>query len=81
MEKGFGPIPSDFVVKWAINDQAAKMKVVTMVSRFSQGLNDLLCRWRNGVLPIDILVVISNHTDYQKVVVKHDIPLHCKKAT
>jgi len=63
------------------HDSAAKMKVVIMVSRFGHCLNDLLYRWRIGALPIDIVAVISNHMDYQKVVVNHDIPFHCIKVT
>jgi formyltetrahydrofolate deformylase len=80
VEKGFGQIASDFAMTWAINDQAEKMKVVIMVSRFGHCLNDLLYRWRIGALPIDIVAVISNHTDYQKIVVNHDIPFHCIKV-
>jgi formyltetrahydrofolate deformylase len=52
-----------------------------MVLRFGHCLNDLLYRWRIGALPIDIVAVISNHMDYQKVVVNHDIPFHCIKVT
>ena len=52
------------------------MKVLLMVSRFGHCLNDLLYRWRIGALPIDIVGVVSNHFDYQKVVVNHDIPFH-----
>ncbi|WP_322090845.1 formyltetrahydrofolate deformylase [Caenispirillum bisanense] len=39
-------------------------------------MNDILYRWRIGALPIDIVGVVSNHLDYQKVVVNHDIPFH-----
>lgn len=80
VEKDFGQIASDFAMTWAINDQAEKMRVVIMVSRFGHCLNDLLYRWRIGALPIDIVAVISNHTDYQKTVVNHDIPFHCIKV-
>lgn len=52
------------------------MKVLLMVSRFGHCLNDLLYRWKIGALPIDIVGVVSNHFDYQKVVVNHDIPFH-----
>jgi formyltetrahydrofolate deformylase len=65
----------------AFYDDAEKMKVVIMVSRFGHCLNDLLYRWRIGALPIDIVAVISNHLDYQKVVVNHDIPFHHIKVT
>jgi formyltetrahydrofolate deformylase len=52
-----------------------------MVSRFGHCLNDLLYRVRIGALPVDIVAVISNHMDYQKVVVNSDIPFHCIKVT
>ena len=52
-----------------------------MVSRFGHCLNDLLYRWKIGALPIDIVGVVSNHFDYQKVVVNHDIPFHHIKVT
>ncbi|MGY4749475.1 formyltetrahydrofolate deformylase [Pannonibacter sp. Q-1] len=65
----------------SFHDLNKKMKVVIMVSRFGHCLNDLLYRWRIGALPIDIAAVISNHMDYQKVVVNHDIPFHCIKVT
>ncbi|WP_347265712.1 formyltetrahydrofolate deformylase [Paracoccus sp. (in: a-proteobacteria)] len=70
-----------FAMNFAVHDEAEKMKVVIMVSRFGHCLNDLLYRWRIGALPIDIVAVISNHMDYQKLVVNHDIPFHCIKVT
>ena len=77
----FAPIAARFGMAADFQDQARKMKVVIMVSRFGHCLNDLLYRWRIGALPIDIVAVISNHLDYQKVVVNHDIPFHCIKVT
>lgn len=78
---GFAPVAAAFDMHWAIHDEAQKMKVVIMVSRFGHCLNDLLYRWRIGALPIDIVAVISNHMNYQKLVVNHDIPFHCIKVT
>ena len=72
---------TDTDIVHAFHDPCEKMKVVIMVSRFGHCLNDLLYRWRIGALPIDIVAVISNHMDYQKVVVNHDLPFHCIKVT
>ncbi len=60
---------------------ADRVKVLLMVSRFGHCLNDLLYRWKIGALPIDIVGVVSNHFEYQKVVVNHDIPFHHIKVT
>ncbi|TNE70053.1 MAG: formyltetrahydrofolate deformylase [Rhodobacteraceae bacterium] len=72
----FTPVAETFEMTWAVHDEAKKMKVVIMVSRFGHCLNDLLYRWRIGALPIDIVAVVSNHMEYQKLVVNHDIPFY-----
>lgn len=77
----FAPIRDEFGMDAEFFDETSKRKVVIMVSRFGHCLNDLLYRWRIGALPIDIVAVVSNHMDYQKVVVNHDIPFHCIKVT
>lgn len=81
LEAGMPAVAKTFAMDWAIHDEATKTKVVIMVSRFGHCLNDLLYRWRIGALPINIVAVISNHMDYQKLVVNHDIPFHCIKVT
>ena len=81
LEKGFTATAKALGMVANFHDEATKMKVIIMVSRFGHCLNDLLYRWRIGALPIDIVAVISNHMDYQKVVVNHDIPFHCIKVT
>ncbi|EKE74579.1 MULTISPECIES: formyltetrahydrofolate deformylase [Roseobacteraceae] len=81
LAKDFHDIAKSFGMTYAFHDESEKMKVVIMVSRFGHCLNDLLYRWRIGALPIEIVAVISNHMEYQKVVVNHDIPFHCIPVT
>ncbi|TWI35233.1 formyltetrahydrofolate deformylase [Paracoccus sulfuroxidans] len=76
LRAAFLPLAEQYRMEHEIFDETVKRKVVLMVSRFGHCLNDLLYRWRIGALPIDIVAVISNHLDYQKVVVNHDIPFH-----
>jgi len=78
---GFGPLASRLGLEFALHDADKRMKVLFMVSRFGHCLNDLLYRWKIGALPIDLVGVVSNHFDYQKVVVNHDIPFHHIKVT
>ncbi|WP_460273593.1 formyltetrahydrofolate deformylase [Celeribacter sp. ULVN23_4] len=78
---GMQEVAAPFEMDYAFHDPHEKMKVVIMVSRFGHCLNDLLYRARIGALPIEIVSVISNHMDYQKVVVNADIPFHCIKVT
>ncbi|WP_368346460.1 formyltetrahydrofolate deformylase [Pelagovum sp. HNIBRBA483] len=81
LRKAFAPIAKELDMDAEFFDEAIKRKVVIMVSRFGHCLNDILYRWRIGALPVEIVAVISNHMDYQKVVVNEDIPFHCIKVT
>ncbi len=76
LRDGFKPVADKFAMTTELRDQANRMKVLLMVSRFGHCLNDLLYRTRIGALPIDLVGVVSNHFDYQKLVVNHDIPFH-----
>jgi formyltetrahydrofolate deformylase len=73
---GLRPVAEKFGMDATLHASSERMKVLLMVSRFGHCLNDLLYRWRIGALAIDIVGVVSNHFDYQKVVVNHDIPFH-----
>ena len=81
LQSCFGLVAGRFDMDAEFFDESAKRKVILMVSRFGHCLNDLLYRWRIGALPIDIVAVISNHMDYQKTVVNHDIPFYCIRVT
>ncbi|UVK48373.1 formyltetrahydrofolate deformylase (plasmid) [Mesorhizobium sp. AR07] len=81
LSEGLMPIAEKFQMEAELHTQTQRMKTLLMVSRFGHCLNDLLYRWRIGALPIDIVGVVSNHFDYQKVVVNHDIPFHHIKVT
>lgn len=81
LRAGFPEAAKAFDMVYEFHDEAERMKVIIMVSRFGHCLNDLLYRWRIGALPIDIVAVISNHMDYQKIVVNHDIPFHYIQVT
>ena len=81
LSEGFSPVTSQFEMDHEFFDEGKKRKVMIMVSRFGHCLNDLLYRQRIGALPIEITGVVSNHLDYQKVVINSDIPFHHVKIT
>ncbi|MGV1752023.1 formyltetrahydrofolate deformylase [Agrobacterium sp. CG674] len=81
LQTGFAPIAAEFGMEANIFSEGERTKTLLMVSRFGHCLNDLLYRWKIGALPIDIVGVVSNHFEYQKVVVNHDIPFHHIKVT
>jgi formyltetrahydrofolate deformylase len=50
--------------------------VVIAVSKDDHCLVSLLTKWKAGVLPINIVAIISNHTDCQALSQWHNIPFH-----
>ncbi len=76
LRDGFAAVAAPFDMDYKFHDGEYRLKTLIMVSRFGHCLNDLLYRWRIGALPIDIVGVVSNHLDYQKLVVNHDIPFY-----
>ena len=54
--------------------QSRRPRVMIMVSKYDHCLVDLLYRWRNNMLAIDIPLIVSNHPDCQPIAGRYDIP-------
>lgn len=63
-------------MEWQLCDLAHKPKVVLAVSRWGHCLNNLLHKWKEGSLPIDVTAVISNHDDMRHLVEWYNLPYH-----
>jgi formyltetrahydrofolate deformylase len=74
LRAAFGPVAERFGMRWRLEPQGSKRRVLIMVSKFGHCLNDLLFRARIGELPVDVVAVVSNHTDHQALVEWHGIP-------
>jgi formyltetrahydrofolate deformylase len=72
----FEPIARTFHMQWALYDKRAKPKLLIAVSKFGHCLYDLIHRWRSGLLPVEIVGVISNHDDMRAFVEWSGIPFH-----
>ena len=51
-------------------------RVLIMVSKFDHCLVDLLYRWRNGMLAIEIPAIVANHPDCAEIAERYGIPFH-----
>src|SRR5688500_5589729 len=69
-----GPVAERYGMRWRREPHGSKRRVLIMVSKFGHCLNDLLFRARVGELPVDVVAVVSNHTDHQALVEWHGIP-------
>lgn len=74
LRKGFDLIARRFNMEWDLFDANIKPKVLIAVSKFGHCLYDLLHRWRSGILPVDIVGVVSNHDDMRSFVEWSGIP-------
>lgn len=74
LTNAFTPVAETFAMQQKLYDTAIKPRVAILVSRFGHCLNDLLYRFRVGVLPIDIPAIVSNHRDFEQLAAAHRIP-------
>jgi formyltetrahydrofolate deformylase len=65
-----------FAMEWKLHSTQDAMRTVIMVSRDGHCLNDLLFRWKSGLLPIDVRAIISNHRDFYQLAASYNVPFH-----
>ena len=59
-----------------LHDAHAKPRVLIMVSKIGHCLNDLLFRYKSGLLPVEISAIVSNHMDFYQLAASYNIPFH-----
>ncbi len=65
-----------FQMQWKLHAVQQPMKTVIFVSREGHCLNDLLFRWKSGLLPLDIRAIVSNHRDFYQLAASYNVPFH-----
>lgn len=74
LREDFQALADEFRMDWRMSDMRKRTRVLIAVSKYGHCLNDLLFRWRQGALAIDIPVVFSNHDDMRSLTEWHGIP-------
>jgi len=74
LEQAFAAIAQAFAMEAQFFDQTRKTRALIMVSRFGHALVDLLYRIRIGALPMEVPLIVSNHTDFADVAAAGNIP-------
>ena len=72
----FEPVAQSFSMRAKIVELSRRLPAVIMVSKLGHCLNDLLFRWRSGLLPLDIRAIVSNHRDFYQMAASYDIAFH-----
>jgi formyltetrahydrofolate deformylase len=65
-----------FQMAWRLHATTEPMRTVIMVSKEGHCLNDLLFRWKSGLLPLDIRAIVSNHRDFYQLAASYNVPFH-----
>ncbi|MGZ4485191.1 MAG: formyltetrahydrofolate deformylase [Nocardioidaceae bacterium] len=76
LRRDFAQVAERFAMRWELWDAATPYRTLILVSKFSHCLNDLLFRWNNGSLQIDVAGVVSNHLDCEPMAKSYGVDYH-----
>jgi formyltetrahydrofolate deformylase len=65
-----------FKMNWRLHAADQPMRTVLMVSKQGHCLNDLLFRWKSGLLPLNIRAIVSNHPEFYQLAASYNVPFH-----
>ena len=76
LRSDFDALGGTMQMNWQIHDAHQKPRMLIMVSKIGHCLNDLLFRYKSGLLPVEIAAIVSNHTDFYQLSASYNIPFH-----
>jgi formyltetrahydrofolate deformylase len=76
LRAGFDALCTHLNASGQLHDAARKPRVMIMVSKIGHCLNDLLFRYRSGLLPVEIPAIVSNHMEFYQLAASYNIPFH-----
>jgi formyltetrahydrofolate deformylase len=76
LRNDFAALAATMQMAAQLHDAKKKPRVMLMVSKIGHCLNDLLFRYRSGLLPVEISAIVSNHTDFYQLAASYNIPFH-----
>jgi formyltetrahydrofolate deformylase len=63
-----------FGMTWSLCEASERVRTLLMVSKAPHCMSDLLERWSNGQLPVEIPAVVSNHRDLERIADRFSVP-------
>jgi len=76
LREDFAALCSQMGMHGQLHDAHYKPRVMLMVSKIGHCLNDLLFRYKSGLLPVEIPAIVSNHMDFYQLAASYNIPFH-----
>ena len=71
-----GELATGFGMDWKLHDASQPVKTVILVSKEGHCLNNLLFRWKSGLLAIDVRAIVSNHREFYQLAASYNVPFH-----
>jgi formyltetrahydrofolate deformylase len=65
-----------FGLRWTLHPLSEPVRTVLFVSKEGHCLNDLMFRWKSGLLRLDIRAIVSNHRDFYQLAASYNVPFH-----
>lgn len=81
LEQRLQPLVREQQLDYSLHDLDIKLRTLIAVSKQDHCLNDLLHRWRSGLLHTDIVGVVSNHEDLREMTEWYGLPFHHRPIT
>ena len=76
LERSFSVVAGPFGMHWNFYPTGQRPRTLIAVSKQGHCLNSILHRWSIGVLPVDIVGIVSNHDTHRKMAGWYEVPYH-----
>ncbi len=76
IESYFSPVAENLKATWKINFTGRKIRIAVFVSKYDHCLQELLWHLRLIDFPVEIPLIISNHSDLKSMADYHKIPFY-----
>lgn len=63
LREALGQVAQQYAMDWRLRERKERRRVMILASQQDHCLADLIWRWRQGELPMDITAVVSNHPE------------------
>ena len=76
LRSSFAVLSREMGMEAELHDARRKPRLLLMVSKIGHCLNDLLFRYKSGLLDAEIPAIVSNHMDFYQLAASYNIPFH-----
>lgn len=76
LEQDLHVMARDYALDWQLGSKEKRKRMAIFVSKADHCLSELIWRWKSKEIPVDIPMVISNHSDLKELVEGNGIPFY-----